>query len=299
MEKAETIDEFYQRKFAWTPASMPRETGHFNVFRLEPQLIVRGKPTPQRKRDYYKVTFVIGNSRIQYADKAIDIHKQALVFCHPSVPYQWDQRKPVPSGYFFVFNGAFLGQYGNFQQYPIFQPGNYPVFEIPDEHLQAVVSLFERMLEEIDSDYIYKYDALRNRVFELIHIALRLQPSAQLNQQSGKASQRIATQFADLLERQFPIDSLRQTVQLRSASDFAQRLNVHVNHLNRSIKEATQKTSTQLIAERLLQEAKILLKHSAWTVSEIAYALGFTEVTYFNSFFKKYTQLSPVKFRTV
>jgi AraC-like DNA-binding protein len=44
-------------------------------------------------------------------------------------------------------------------------------------------------------------------------------------------------------------------------------------------------------------ESKILLKHSGWNVSEIAYALGFTETTHFNSFFKKHVELSPLKFR--
>ena len=56
---------------------------------------------------------------------------------------------------------------------------------------------------------------------------------------------------------------------------------------------------TQIIVERILQESKILLKHSAWSVSEIAYALGFTEVTHFNNFFKKQVQLSPLKFRNI
>ena len=48
-----------------------------------------------------------------------------------------------------------------------------------------------------------------------------------------------------------------------------------------------------------LQESKILLKHSPWNVSEIAYALGFTETTHFNNFFKKHAQLSLLKFRNV
>jgi AraC family transcriptional activator of pobA len=47
------------------------------------------------------------------------------------------------------------------------------------------------------------------------------------------------------------------------------------------VKEITQKTTTQLIAERILQESKILLRHSSWNVSEIAHAPGFTEVTAF------------------
>jgi AraC-like DNA-binding protein len=83
------------------------------------------------------------------------------------------------------------------------------------------------------------------------------------------------------------------------ASDFAEQLNVHVNHLNRSVKENTGKTTSQIIAERMLQEAKILLKYSPLNISEIAYALGFTETTHFNNFFKKHAQLSPLRFRKV
>ena len=103
--------------------------------------------------------------------------------------------------------------------------------------------------------------------------------------------------FLELLERQFPIDEIHQKINLRSASEFAGQLNVHVNHLNRAVKDTTEKTTSQLIAERILQEAKILLKHSSWNVSEIAFALGFTEVTHFNNFFKKHVQISPLKFR--
>ena len=113
------------------------------------------------------------------------------------------------------------------------------------------------------------------------------------------ASQRISTLFLELLERQFPIDENHQAVCIRSASEYAQQLNVHVNHLNRAVKDTTDKTTSQIIAERVLQEAKILLKHSPWNVSEIGYALGFTEVTHFNNFFKKHVQLSPLKFRGI
>ena len=102
-----------------------------------------------------------------------------------------------------------------------------------------------------------------------------------------------------MLERQFPIEENHPQVQVRSASDFAQQLNVHVNHLNRAVKTCTGKTTTQLIGERLFQEAKIMLRHSAWNVAEIAFALGFTEVTHFNSFFKKMSGLSPTGFRKV
>ena len=106
-------------------------------------------------------------------------------------------------------------------------------------------------------------------------------------------------ELLELLERQFPIDENHPSVSYRSASEFASQLNVHDNHMNRAVKETTQKTTTQIIAERILQEAKTLLKHSHWQIAEIAYALGFTEVPHFNNFFKKHTQLNPSKFRGV
>ena len=128
---------------------------------------------------------------------------------------------------------------------------------------------------------------------------MKMQPSAKIDKQNINASQRISTLFLELLERQFPIDDHHQTVSMRAASDYANKLNVHVNHLNKALKEITQKTTSQIIAERILQESKILLKHSKWNVTEIAYALGFTEVTHFNNFFKKHTHSSPLKFRNV
>lgn len=155
------------------------------------------------------------------------------------------------------------------------------------------------MFDEINSDYIHKYDILLTLVFELLHFAMKMQPSTTLDKQHGHASQRISSFFLELPERQFPIDDAHQSVQLRSAVGFARQLNIHVNHLNRVVKEITQKTTSQLIAERLLQEAKILLKHSNWNVSDIGYALGFSEVTHFNNFFKKHVQLSPLKFRNI
>ena len=164
--------------------------------------------------------------------------------------------------------------------------------------MNKIAGIYKSMFEEMDSDYQHKYDVLRNLVFELLHFAMKL-PCVKFEKLPMNASQRISALFLELLERQFPIDENHNELNLRSASDFAEQLNVHVNHLNRAVKENTDKTTSQIIADRILRESKILLKHSAWNVSEIAYALGFKEVTHFNNFFKKHVQLSPLKFRNV
>jgi AraC-like DNA-binding protein len=152
------------------------------------------------------------------------------------------------------------------------------------------------MFEEIASDYLYKYDVLRNLVFELIHAALRMQPATSLHSNQN-ASARISSLFMELLERQFPVESPLQRIRLRSATDFANQLSVHVNHLNRALKETTGKTTSLLIGERITQEARALLKHTDWNISQIGYCLGFEELPHFINFFRKYALLSPKSYR--
>lgn len=299
MTKVETIEEFYKRKFDWIPDNFRNEIGHFNVFKLDPFVGDKAQPVPYKRRDYFKIMLVIGNSNVHYADKVIEVQKQALSFSNPQIPYKWEHLDNVRKGFFCISNQHFFHQYGNLNQYAVFQPNGTHIFELSDEQVNTISGFYQRMFEEINSDYIHKYDVLRTLFFELIHFAMKLQPRAKFDKQPINASQRISTLFLELLERQYPIDENHQRLSLRSASGFAEQLNVHVNHLNRAIKETTEKTTSQIIAERMLQEAKILLKHSAWTVSEIGYALGFSEVTHFNNFFKKHAALSPLKFRGV
>lgn len=299
MEKVESLQEFYKRKFDQVPGIFSSEIGHFNLFRLEP--FVEGKPTsiPYRRRDFYKIMLVKGHSEVHYADRIVEIKKQALSFSNPLIPYKWEHLDRIREGIYCIFNQQFFHQFGQLNQYEVFQPNGKHIFELSDDQAVMVSDIFNRIEKEFNSDYKYKYDVIRNLIFELLHFALKMQPSIDQERHTINASQRISSLFLELLERQFPIDDQHPAVHLRSASEFADQLNIHVNHLNRAIKETLQKTTTQLIAERIIQEAKILLRHSKWSVAEIAYALGFSEPTHFNNFFKKHTHVSPTRFRNV
>jgi len=113
----------------------------------------------------------------------------------------------------------------------------------------------------------------------------------------SNANTRIASLFVELLERQFPIESSAQTMHLRSPADFATHLSVHINHLNRALKEVTGQTTSQSIAGRIVRESVTLLKHTDWNIAEIGYCLGFEEPSHFISFFKKNTGQTPKAYR--
>lgn len=258
------------------------------------------KPVVYSRRDFYKVSLFRGKGVIHYADKSIEMEGSALAFFNPFVPYTFENLNQQHSGAFCIYKESFFTEMmrSNIHELPMFAPGANPVYALTDEQDKYVYSMFEKMLAEINSDYRYKYDLLRNYITELIHYAMKIQPSDRMYKHPD-ANSRITSVFTELLERQFPIESPAQRFGLRSAKDFADQLSVHVNHLNRAIRQTTGKTTTDHIMERLASEAKALLRHTNWNVSEISYSLGFEEPAHFNNFFKKQTQITPSAFRIV
>ncbi len=277
------------------------EVGHFNVFRVED--LMRGyhdkPPMAFDRRAFYKISLIRGRSRVEYADQAVDIDQQALWFATSRVPYRWLPHAPEQAGYFCIFTEAFLLPVKGglvLNELPIFQLGTNPVLPVTGAEYAAIEVLFKKMAGEITSAYAYKYDLLRAYLLELIHAGQKLQPAA-ATAPAHNASARLMALFAELLERQFPLATPQQQLRLRTARDYAEGLAVHVNHLNRVLKETTGHTTTALIGSRVAQEAKMLLMQTDWTVSEIANSLGFADVAHFCNFFKRHTGLVPGAFR--
>jgi len=300
------IEELYT-KFGPAAGAVPlhpgtqREVGHFNLFHLADLMPAYRTRPPMKfdRRAFYKISLICGRSRIEYADQVIEVDGKALWFVTHRVPYRWLPYDLDQTGFFCVFTDEFMqaGRGGQaLEELAVFQPGGCPVLHLTDEEYARIEVLFTKMAVEIKSDYPYKYDLLRAYLTELVHLGQKLQPT--LAAAPGhSAAARLAARFAELLERQFPLDVPQQPLRLRTAADYADHLAVHVNHLNRVLKETTGHTTTALIAGRLAQEAKLLLKHTNWAVSEIADCLGFTDTAHFCHFFKRRTGLPPGDFR--
>jgi len=305
-----TLRDFY-REMGFTddtaldaliPGGANKDIGHFNVFSIQSLLkkMSETQTMPYNRRAYYKISLINGHNRAEYADKAIDIPQNALLFASPKIPYNYIPQSGPQGGHFCIFTAEFLStaRTGNpLDELPIFRPGGYPVFQLQKPQVRELEAIFKKMAEELESDYAYKYDLLRNYVMELIHYGQKLQPDVAVYIPHS-AGTRVAGLFVELLERQFPITAANQRLELRTAKDYADRLAIHVNHLNKVLKENTGKTTTDFIGGRIAQEAKILLKQTDWNVSEIAYTLGFEEVAHFSNFFRKQAGLSPLAFRS-
>ncbi|MEE1962313.1 helix-turn-helix domain-containing protein [Allomuricauda taeanensis] len=295
-----TLTDFYGKLSLPIPENIGKDIGHFNVFNIAEYRVRLNKGEMRYdRRSYFKISLINGKNRAEYADKVIDIDNKALLFASPKIPYHYVPQDDDQSGYFCVFTENFLSKDKSgliLEKLPLFQPGGYPIFQISDGDYGEVEQLFMKIERELSSDYPFKFELIRAYVIELLHMGQKLQPA--LPAENGhNASTRITDLFVELLERQFPINTPSQQLLLKTPNDFAERLAVHPNHLNKVLKETTGSTTTAIIHARIFEEAKILLNNTDWNISEIAFSLGFEEVAHFSNFFKKFAKTSPLKFR--
>jgi AraC-like DNA-binding protein len=291
------LQTFYNKIPALPSMPVTSEAGHFNVFKVDGLLSPEYKKAPYNRRTFYKVSLLTGHSKIHYADQTIEVTDSVLVFTNPMVPYSWELIGETQTGYFCIFTAAFFNRFGNIKDYPVFQSADTAVILLnASEHVQYN-ELFVRMFNELQSDYAYKYDLLRNLLTEVIHTAQKKQPAVGSIPSGATASERIASLFTELQERQFPIEFNNEHTILKSPSDFARQLNIHVNHLNKALKEITGQTTTQLINDRILQEARILLRNTSLTITDIGWSLGFEAANHFSGFFKSRTGITPTAYR--
>lgn len=78
---------------------------------------------------------------------------------------------------------------------------------------------------------------------------------------------------------------------------YAAQLRLTETRLNDICRRVADIPSKHLVHDRLLQEAKRLLLFSSASVTEIAYDLGFADVSYFSRFFRRHAKAAPTSWR--
>lgn len=200
----------------------------FNVFQIESD----GAATRiYSRKDFYKICLTTGQSIIHYADRSFEQEGTVLFFGNPHIPYSWETISTSYVGYTVLFSEDFFKaseRSESLQHSPLFKIGGTPILKITEQQRDFLNTIFRKMMEEQQTDYAYKDDLIRNDIHLIIHEALKLQPSENYDQNKNAAS-RLTAVFLELLERQFPVETADRPLGLKTAQDYANNLNVHVN----------------------------------------------------------------------
>ncbi len=294
----ESLTEFYKRIERPELVTLTVLTKGKEFFNVQESVCKLGK-TSFSYKDFYKVSLVMHTGKLYYADKWIEVDRPAILFSTPRIPYAWENTGTGRgNGYFCIFNELFLkpgDRNSSLAETPLLDISKERLYFPDDKTVDTIHDIFIKMKLEMESDYVRKSDILRCYLHLIAHEAMKMQQVSQYVAHKN-ASQRIAELFLALLERQFPVNP-RNHLSLKTANHFAQRLSVHVNHLNRVVKSTTGRTTSSLISNRITQEGVQMLQHSDYTIAEIAFALGFGEPASFSNFLKKHTDMSPTEHR--
>ncbi|MCX2430399.1 AraC family transcriptional regulator [Pedobacter sp. GR22-10] len=132
-------------------------------------------------------------------------------------------------------------------------------------------------------------EIIQNFLHNFLLLAEREQSHQPTSERAKGPDYELVLLFKDLLEHGF--------LQRRLISDYAREMFVTEKRLNQATSKILGKTAKAVTNDRMVLEAKRLLSHTAKSIKEISYSLGFEEPTNFIKYFRKHNGLTPVEFR--
>ncbi|GAB3996473.1 helix-turn-helix transcriptional regulator [Spirosoma daeguense] len=239
---------------------------------------------------FYLLMWIRNGSGTHTIDfKTYPVQPNQLYFLTPGQVHSWTL-SPDIQGYNLFFEANFFrGRFGQrLYQYPFFHSNQHvPLLEVTDHDARRTDELFTYAYEEYDQQRTNRAEVFLSYVHILLETANRLY-SLQLTDSDAQLYDRIR-QYEELIERQF--------LTVREVKVYAEEMNLTPNYLNHICKKVLSKTASQLIQERIVIEAQRWLTHTANSIKEIGFQLGFEDPSYFVRFFKKQTGHTPADFR--
>jgi AraC family transcriptional regulator, transcriptional activator of pobA len=255
------------------------------------------------RRDYFKISLITaGPGHFRLGNHEYRIEPPVLMFINPTDLKTWmPDNDAEQDGYYCIFKEELFEDVPQDREevlnHPMFAAGGNPVVNLTNAEARYFESIFTQLKLEFDSEDPFREEAIRIYIKLLMLKAKRQANTEAPAHIALNAPQMLTKRFLSLLEKQFPIQALHTQLELKTVKAFAAELHVHPIHLNASVKTATGKNASEHIKHRITLEAKLLLKHTDWQISEIADCLGFDAPGNFTQFFKKHTGQAPHLFR--
>jgi len=275
-EKSEPLNDFYINSF-------------LNHIKINKSLISK----PHKHNFYLCVMFTKGTGTHEIDFNSYIINPGKVFFLRPGQTHFW-KFDSVPEGYIFFHSQEFYElkfldhKLNAFSFFHSIQ--NPPVLDLPQEKALALTSKFQEIYKEYqlgDSYRELKIVSLINTIY--IDFVREYTATVQFEKSISPNYLNIFTHLEILIDEYFHSEKLPKF--------YASRLNITTKHLNRVVKETVNKTTSELISDRIILEAKRLIVHTDDSLTIIAIGLEFFDYSYFSKIFKSKTGLNPMNFR--
>lgn len=264
----------------------------FHINRLEGMNEKLNFPLPPHRKTVFDLIFLTkGSSTRSKGLNKYTFGENQFFFLPANQITSHESMSEDAEGYFLHFDEKIfrsLSLSHVLKDFPFLDFLSNPIVSIPKEMQKIFLSIFER-LEDIYKDL--KKQELSLVGYYLLVLLTEVKKFVIIEKSINKNSSAILThQYKNLLTQHIH--------QKQKVSEYADILSVTANHLNKCIKQTTNKTAQDLLNDMLIMEAKSLLKYSNLHISEIAVQLCNQTSSNFARFFKKQTGISPKAYQS-
>ena len=279
---------------------------HFDIRSFEENMPTVVHSMPPFRHEFYAIALKVEGGGVAITGHHTDFPEGSTIFFNS--PFQilsWDI-VPDWTGFYIMFTQDFIARSKYLQDllghFSFLKIEKAVPFELDKEDIAPIITIYNAIKVEYHNDANDKFLLIESYVLLLLNYVKRYfhknVPENTAAQQIRKTDLKLLTRFQTLIETHFyPDAEVGAFSNPHSTAYYAQKLNIHPNHLNAVVKEITGHTAKRQIQNHLLQLAKSRLVHTQESIKEIAYSLHFDSPNSFSSFFKKQTSKTPNAFR--
>ncbi|CAM4045999.1 AraC-type DNA-binding protein [Pedobacter westerhofensis] len=292
------IDNFYKQYVDQAVVSQNDFPGHFNLLSWENLQKDQTACERLQRKPFYKIALLCGEAIYSVNNKEIPVSGPTIIFTQPRLRTGFKTDDEHFRAIFLVFSESFFkgASRASLTDLPIFRKRDLQIQSLTKTEYEEIRLIFDQLNLEFTSGYTFKEHLVRNRVSDIIHYIQKL--DNELLTAVTEQNRGIEELFITALEDAFQDLNIHHVLKDKSPAYFANILGISVDQLNRNLKRTTGKTTLAIIHERLLEEANVLIKHTDYSVKEIAWCLHFQEASHFQNFYKKHTGITPLEHRT-
>lgn len=252
------------------------------------------------RREFYKVMLTTGGAGIfTIGANTYYLDEPCILFLHPAKIISWKKLSDPAKGHYTLFKKTFIEEHSQLktaiEKYSLFTDPDKSVIRLSADEVSELNKLFLKMHEEELVGGTLAEDAMQAYLQLIMIQSARIGKYAEPDMISD--DHRHIHEFFGLLETETANINYTQPIRIKTAKEFADQLSMHPNYLNALLKKHTGQNVSTHIKSRLLEESKVLLLQTDWSLQDIGYAIGFSDQSNFSLFFKKNTGINPAEFR--
>ncbi|GGX10157.1 helix-turn-helix domain-containing protein [Aquimarina muelleri] len=271
-----------------TTQKEPSFSKSFGIKRIQDLLSGKDMIQELHRHDFFYVLVLrkgAGHHEIDF--KPYPVSDNSIFFMRPGQVHQ-HILKAGSTGYLMAFKTVFFYPNDSAPKHLLRKASATNFYILNSDIFKKLFSILDYIFKEYTNKNEGYIDIIKANLIILCTELVRQDNKTHANRNNLYAQERLE-QFLELLEIHI--------YKHKQVSEYANMLNLSTYQLNTILKSTLGKTCSELINEYIILEAKRHLIATTSQVSQIAYHLGYEDVSYFIRFFKKHTEYTPEAFR--